>query len=263
MAIDAPLIDWSGNCGNLSAAVGPFAIAEGLVEAPRDGIATVRIWQANLRKRILAHVPMQSGLVQEEGDFELDGVTFPAAEVGLEFLDPGAEGDASGAGGMFPTGRILDTLETADGAFEVTLLNAGNPMVFADALAFGLQGTESQDEVNGDAALLARCERLRAQAAVAMGIARNTEEATQVRRHTPKLIFVAPPAAFATSRGHRQGRHEPQRAQAHGRIRARAGEREGRNVSLNLPRRRRRIQTPRHRRNDGRGAAPTDRRAFR
>ena len=201
VAIDAPLIDWSGNCGNLSAAVGPFAISEGLVEAPRDGRATVRIWQANLGKRIIAHVPMRAGEVQEEGDFELDGVTFPAAEVGLEFLDPGAEGDESGAGGMFPTGRVTEQVETTDGAFNVTLLNAGNPTVFVDARALGLRGTEMQESFNSDASLLARCERLRARAAVAMGIAKTEDEATRLRQHTPKLIFVGLPQAYATSRG--------------------------------------------------------------
>ncbi len=208
VSIDAPLIDWSGNCGNLSAAVGPFAVAEGLVPAPRDGIATVRIWQQNLRKRIIAHVPVLNGDVVEEGDFELDGVTFPAAEVKLEFLDPGGAseessgGDAGRAGrGMFPTGRLVETIGTRDGAFDVTLIDAGNPTVFVEARSLGLDGTELQGPFNADDELLVRCERLRARAAVSMGIAKNEEEATRMRQHVPKLIFVAPPKSYRTSRG--------------------------------------------------------------
>ena len=202
VAIDAPLIDWSGNCGNLTAAVGPFAIAEGLVAAPRDGSAMVRIWQANIGKRIIAQVPMRDGQVVEEGDFELDGVTFPAAEVPIEFLEPGAEeGDDALGGGLFPTGNLTDVLDTADGPVLVTLLNAGIPTVFVEAASLGLTGTELQDRFNADAALLARCERLRARSAVAMGIARDESEATCLRLHTPKLILVAAPRAYTTSRG--------------------------------------------------------------
>jgi len=205
VAIDAPLIDWSGNCGNLSAAVGPFAISEGLVSAPADGIATVRIWQSNLGKRIIAKVPMLGGLVQEEGAFELDGVTFPAAEVGLTFMDPGASKSLNDAGvsrgGIFPTGLKLEYLNTSDGRYEVTMLNAGNPTVFVDAKNLGLSGTEMQECFNTDAALLGRCERLRAQAAVVMGIAATVEEATRLRQHTPKLIYVAPANAYITSSG--------------------------------------------------------------
>jgi len=193
VAIDAPVIDWSGNCGNLTTAVGPFAIAEGLVRAPREGLADVRIWQANIGKRIVSHVPMRDGQVLEEGDFELDGVTFPAAEVKLEFLDPGAEG-----GGMFPTGSPADLLE---GQMEATLINAGNPTVFVDAASLGLKGTEMQDDVNGDAGLLARIEAIRAQGAVRMGLAASAAEATAQRPHTPKVAFVAGPAGYTASDG--------------------------------------------------------------
>ncbi|WP_459614435.1 2-methylaconitate cis-trans isomerase PrpF [Bordetella sp. 2513F-2] len=200
VAIDRPLVDWSGNCGNLSAAVGPYAIAEGLVRAPRDGLATVRIWQANLGKVIVAHVPMQDGEVVELGDFELDGVTFPAAEVRLEFLDPGA--DDGEAGAMFPTGAPLDTLDVPGvGRLQATLINAGNPTVFVDAAALGLDGRELQPAVNGDAALLARCEAVRAHAAVAMGLAADAAQASATRQHTPKLAFVAPPASYIASSG--------------------------------------------------------------
>ncbi len=189
--IDTPSIDWSGNCGNLTTAVGPFAISEGIVGAPRDGIALVRIWQANIGKRIFAYVPMRDGQVVEEGDFELDGVTFPAAEVRLEFMDPGAEG------AMFPTGSVVDFLT---GNVEATLINAGNPTIFVAASSLGLKGTEMQDDVNNDAALLARVEALRCQGSVAMGLAADPAEAAQ-RGHTPKLAFIAPPAAYTSSSG--------------------------------------------------------------
>ena len=200
------MVDWTGNCGNLTSAVGPFAIARGLIDAPADGIAVVRIWQANLSKRIVAHVPMQGGDVLELGDFELDGVTFPAAEIRLEFLDPGA-GDAAsgltdGQHAMFPTGRRVDTLEVPGlGSLQATLIDAGNPTVFVDAAALGFDGRERQADLNGDAALLARCESVRAQGAVAMGLAATAQEATDKRPHTPKLAFVAPPAAYTASNG--------------------------------------------------------------
>lgn len=201
VAIDRPQVDWSGNCGNLSAAVGPYAIAQGLVSAPRDGIATVRIWQANLGKIIVAHVPMQDGDVQELGEFELDGVTFPAAEIQLEFLDPGAE-DEAGAGGMFPTGNLIDQLDIPGvGVLDVTLINAGNPTVFLAATALGLTGTEGQDDINDNPALLARCEAIRAHGAVAMGLADSASAATATRQHTPKLAFVAAPAGYTASSG--------------------------------------------------------------
>jgi probable AcnD-accessory protein PrpF len=201
VAIDRPFIDWSGNCGNLTAAVGPFAVAEGLVEAPRDGIAVVRIWQANIGKRIISHVPVRGGLVVEEGDFELDGVTFPAAEIRIEFLDPGASEDGEG-GSMFPTGRILETLDVPGvGPVEATLINAGNPTIFVAASALGLDGRELQPDVNGNAALLARCEAIRAQGAVAMGLASSAAEATAKRPHTPKLAFVSAPRPYTSSSG--------------------------------------------------------------
>lgn len=203
VAIDRPLIDWSGNCGNLTSAVGPFAIAQGLVAAPRDGTAVVRIWQANIAARIIAHVPMRDGEVVEEGDFELDGVTFPAAQIRIEFLDPSPAQDAEGApGGMFPTGQALDSLEVPGiGRVEVTMINAGNPAVFIDAAQLGLRGNEMQRDVNGDAALLARCEAIRAHATVRMGLASDADEATRLRPHTPKLAFVAPALAYTASSG--------------------------------------------------------------
>src|SRR5262249_24405539 len=171
VAIDAPVIDWSGNCGNLSTAVGPFAIEQGLVQAPADGTATVRIWQANIKKRIISHVPMKDGAVQELGDFELDGVTFPAAEVRLEFLDPADdEGDGEG-GAMFPTGHRIDRLEVPElGAIDATLINAGNPTVFVDAARLGLTGTELQKDINGHPKILALAESVRSRGAVAMGL---------------------------------------------------------------------------------------------
>jgi hypothetical protein len=203
VAIDKAFVDWSGNCGNLSAAVGSFAIAAGLVDAnrvPRDGIAIVRIWQANIGKTIIAHVPMTNGDVQETGDFELDGVTFPAAEVQLEFLDPAAEEEGAG-GSMFPTGRLVDDLEVPGiGTFKATMINAGIPTIFLNAKDIGYTGTELQDAINGDARALAMFETIRAHGAMRMGLIRSLDEAAQ-RQHTPKVAFVAPPADYVASSG--------------------------------------------------------------
>ncbi|RYF28644.1 MAG: 2-methylaconitate cis-trans isomerase PrpF [Comamonadaceae bacterium] len=207
VSIDQPLVDWSGNCGNLSAAVGPFAIQAGLIDAariPADGLCTVRIWQANIGKTIVAHVPMAGGAVQESGDFALDGVAFAAAEVALEFIDPADDGgtDAGGGGGaMFPTGNVVDTLDVPGiGSLQATLINAGIPTVFVNAQALGYAGTELQDAINGDAQALARLEALRAHAAVRMGLIGDVREAA-ARQHTPKLAFVAPPADYTASSG--------------------------------------------------------------
>jgi hypothetical protein len=204
VAIDAPVIDWSGNCGNLSAAVGAFAINSGLVDAPAEGMATVRIWQANIQKKIINHVPMQGGEVQELGDFELDGVAFPAAEVRVEFLDPADdEGEAAG-GAMFPTGERLDVLDVPGvGKIEATLINAGNPTIFIDAASLGLKGTELQGDINGNKELLGCAEAVRAHGAVAMGLVKTTQEATEKRPHTPKLSFIAKPLAYTASDGKR------------------------------------------------------------
>lgn len=197
VAIDRPVIDWSGNCGNLTAAVGPFAITQGLLAAPDDGIARVRIWQANIGKRILADVPMQAGAVVEEGDFELDGVTFPAAEIRIAFLDPGD------AGAMFPTGSTVDRLDVPGvGAVEATLIDAGLPTIFVAAGALGLRGTELQPEVNTNPPLLARLDAIRVAGAVAMGLASSPEDvAARHLLHVPKIAFVAPPANYAASSG--------------------------------------------------------------
>ena len=209
VSIDRRLVDWSGNCGNLSAAVGPFAIANGLVDAdrvPRDGIASVRIWQANIGKTIVAHVPMTAGAVQETGGFELDGVTFPAAEVQLEFLDPADGGDGDGA--MFPTGNVVDRLEVPGvGTLDATLINAGIPAIFVDAGAIGYAGTELQDAINGDAKALAMFETLRAHGALRMGLIQQLVEA-RTRQHTPKIAFVARPADYLPSSGRKVGAGE-------------------------------------------------------
>jgi probable AcnD-accessory protein PrpF len=198
VAIDRPLIDWSGNCGNLTAAVGPFAVSQGWVKAPRDGIAVARIWQQNISRHIVAHVPVRGGEVVEEGDFELDGVTFPAAEIRIEFMDPGGLGDAA----MFPTGKLRDALDVPGvGRVEATLITAGNPTVFVNAAAMGLDGAELQAEVDGNAALLERAEAIRAHGAVAMGLAQSAREASATRLHTPKIVFVAPPRAYTASSG--------------------------------------------------------------
>jgi probable AcnD-accessory protein PrpF len=205
VAIDKAFIDWSGNCGNLSAAVGPFAVANGLVAAdriPRDGVAIVRIWQANIGKTIVAHVPMVQGEVQETGDFELDGVTFPAAEVRLEFMDPAAEEDGAG-GSMFPTGALVDDLEVPGvGTLKATLINAGIPTIFLNAQDIGYTGTELQEAVNGDEKALAMLETIRAHGAVRMGLIKHIDEAAK-RQHTPKVAFVAGPAEYMSSSGKR------------------------------------------------------------
>jgi probable AcnD-accessory protein PrpF len=205
VSIDAPFVDWSGNCGNLSAAVGPFAIANGLIDparVPRDGTVTVRVWQANIGKTIVAHVPITGGAVQETGDFELDGVTFPAAEVQLEFLDPAAEEEGAG-GAMFPTGRLVDDLEVPGlGTLKATMINAGIPTIFVDAASVGCTGTELQEQVNGDAKALAMFETLRAHGAMRMGLISKLEEAAR-RQHTPKVAFVAPPKDYVASSGKR------------------------------------------------------------
>ena len=206
VAIDSPFVDWSGNCGNLSAAVGPFAIASGLVapgRIPHDGVCTVRIWQANIGKTIVAHVPVAGGQVQETGDFALDGVAFPAAEVLLEFLDPadGGEGGEGGGSALFPTGQLVDTLDVPGvGRLQATLINAGIPTIFLNARDVGCTGTELQDAINGDAAALARFEAIRAWGAVKMGLVHDVAEAA-TRQHTPKLAFVAPPADYVASSG--------------------------------------------------------------
>lgn len=203
VSIDSAFVDWSGNCGNLSAAVGPFSIGAGLIDPsriPRKGTATVRIWQANIGKTIIAHVPITDSQVQETGDFELDGVTFPAAEVQLEFMDPAAEEEGAG-GAMFPTGNLVDELSVPGvGVLRATMINAGIPTIFLNAADIGCTGTELQDAINTDPAALARFETIRAHGAVRMGLIGNIDEAAR-RQHTPKVAFVAPPASYTASSG--------------------------------------------------------------
>jgi probable AcnD-accessory protein PrpF len=204
VSIDRAFVDWSGNCGNLSAAVGPFAIANGLIDparVPRDGLCTLRIWQANIGKTIVAHVPIANGAVQETGDFELDGVTFPAAEVQLEFLDPADEGEGEGGGAMFPTGHLVDDLEVPGvGTLKATLITAGIPTVFVDAEAIGYTGTELQDAINGDPKALAMFETIRAWGALRMGLIKDLAEAAK-RQHTPKVAFVGRAKTYTASSG--------------------------------------------------------------
>ena len=204
VSIDKPFVDWSGNCGNLSAAVGPFAILNGLIDGsriPHNGVAAIRIWQANIGKTIIAHVSVTNGEVQETGDFELDGVTFPAAEVNLEFMDPGAdEGDGEG-GAMFPTGNLIDDLEVPGvGTFRATMINAGIPTVFINAADVCYTGTELQSAINSDAKALAMFETIRAHGAMRMGLITSLDEA-KTRQHTPKLAIVAPPKDYVSSSG--------------------------------------------------------------
>ena len=203
VSIDKPFVDWSGNCGNLTAAVGSFAISNGLVDAsriPHNGIAVVRVWQANIGKTIIAHVPITNGEVQETGDFELDGVTFPAAEVQVEFLDPAAE-EEGGGGSMFPTGNLVDDLEVPGvGTFKATMINAGIPTIFVNAEDIGYKGTELQGAINGDPKALLMFETIRAYGALRMGLISNVDEAAK-RQHTPKVAFVAKPAEYVSSSG--------------------------------------------------------------
>lgn len=203
VSIDTSFVDWSGNCGNLSAAVGPFAISNGLVNPdriPLNGVCTVRIWQANIGKTIVAHVPITDGQVQETGDFELDGVTFRAAEVQLEFMDPAAEEEGAG-GTMFPTGNLVDDLEVPGiGTFKATMINAGIPAIFLNAEDIGYTGAELQDAINSDPQALARFETIRAHGAVRMGLIKHVDEAVK-RQHTPKVAFVAKPHDYVASSG--------------------------------------------------------------
>ena len=199
VAIDKPFVDWSGNCGNLTSAVGAFAISNGLVDKsrlPNNGVAIVRVWQANIKKSILVHVPMTNGEVQETGDFELDGVTFAAAEVKLEFIDP-----ADGDGALFPTGNVVDDLKVPGvGTLKATMINAGIPTVFINAADIGYTGIELQDDINNDVAALEKLETIRAYGAVKMGLITNINEA-QARQHTPKVAFVAAPLDYKASSG--------------------------------------------------------------
>lgn len=202
ISIDKAFVDWSGNCGNLSTAAGAFAIHAGLIDPariPQNGTCVVRIWQANIQKTIIAHVPVTNGQVQETGDFELDGVTFPAAEIVLEFLDPSDDGEEGGS--MFPTGNLVDDLEVPGvGTFKATMISAGIPTVFVNAEDIGYQGTELREDINGDPAQLARFEKIRVAGALRMGLIKTAEEAL-TRQHTPKIAFVSPPKTYKASSG--------------------------------------------------------------
>ncbi|RBP50885.1 2-methylaconitate cis-trans isomerase [Arenicella xantha] len=206
VSIDKPVVDWSGNCGNLSAAVGPFAIAQGMLDAgrlPDNGIVEVKIWQANIAKTIVASVPIKDGEVQEIGDFELDGVTFPAAEIELAFMDP-----AAGDGDLFPTGNIVDDLAVeGHGVFLATMINAGIPTIFVNAADLGFSGKELQSDINSDASLLTKLEAIRLSGALQMGLANTLQEAS-ASQHTPKLAFVAPADSYTASSGKLVDREE-------------------------------------------------------
>jgi len=206
VAIDKAFVDWSGNCGNLSTAAGAFAIHAGLIDparVPDNGVCVVRIWQANIKKTIIAHVPVTNGQVQETGDFELDGVTFPAAEIVLEFMDPSDDGDEGGS--MFPTGNLVDELEVPEfvvkgGTLKATMITAGIPTVFVNAKDIGYTGTELREQINNDPAALKRFEAIRVAGALRMGLIKTPEEAA-TRQHTPKIAFVAPPTTYKASSG--------------------------------------------------------------
>lgn len=211
VAIENAFVDWTGNCGNLSTAVGPFAIANGFIDKsrlPQDGTFAVRVWQANIGKTIVVHVPIANGQVQETGDFKLDGVAFPAAEIVLEFIDPADEGEGEGSGAMFPTGNLVDMLEVPGlGTLRATMITAGIPTIFVDAADIGYSGSELQEAINGDAAALARFEAIRTAGALKMGIIRDPAEMAR-RQHSPKVAFVAPPADYVASSGKRIGKDD-------------------------------------------------------
>ena len=202
VSIDKPFVDWSGNCGNLSTAAGAFAIHAGLVDPariPENGVAVVRVWQANIQKTIIAHVPVTNGQVQETGDFELDGVTFPAAEIVLEFMDPSDDGEDGGS--MFPTGNLVDDLEVPNvGTLKATMITAGIPTVFVNAADIGYTGTELREQINSDPEALKRFEAIRVAGALRMGLIKTPEEAA-TRQHTPKIAFVAPATTYTASSG--------------------------------------------------------------
>ena len=204
VSIDKAFVDWSGNCGNLSTAAGAFALHAGLVDAariPQNGICVVRIWQANINKTIIAHVPVTNGQVQELGDFELDGVTFPAAEIVLEFLDPADEGEGDTGGSMFPTGNLIDDLDVPNiGTLKATMITAGIPTVFVNAEDIGYTGTELQEAINGDTKALAKFEAIRVAGALRMGLIKHPDEAL-TRQHTPKIAFVAKAKDYISSSG--------------------------------------------------------------
>ncbi|WP_445937318.1 2-methylaconitate cis-trans isomerase PrpF [Pseudomonas sp.] len=202
VSIDKAFVDWSGNCGNMSTGAGAFAIHAGLLDPariPENGVCVVRIWQANIHKTIIAHVPVSNGQVQETGDFELDGVTFPAAEIVLEFLDPSDDGEEGGS--MFPTGNLVDELEVPGvGTFKATMITAGIPTVFVNAEDIGYSGTELREQINGDPEQLARFEKIRVAGALRMGLIKTADEAA-TRQHTPKIAFVAKPKDYVSSSG--------------------------------------------------------------
>lgn len=202
VSIETDFVDWSGNCGNLSTAAGAFGLHAGYVDearVPEDGVCVVRIWQANIGKTILAHVPVTAGQVQETGDFELDGVTFPAAEIVLEFIDPADDGEEGGA--MFPTGHVVDALDVPGiGTLQATMINSGIPTIFVNAADIGFTGTELQPAINGDKAILDRMEAIRVAGALRMGLIKTPEEAV-TRQHSPKVAFVAPAQDYTSSAG--------------------------------------------------------------
>lgn len=202
ISIDKAFVDWSGNCGNLSTAAGAFAIHAGLMDpsrVPQNGTCVVRIWQANIKKTIIAHVPVTNGQVQETGDFELDGVTFPAAEIVLEFMDPSDDGDEGCS--MFPTGNLVDDLEVPGlGTLKATMITAGIPTVFVNAAEVGFTGTELREAINTKPDVLAKFETIRVAGALRMGLIKKPEEAA-TRQHTPKVAFVSPPKDYVSSSG--------------------------------------------------------------
>ncbi len=195
-------VDYSGNCGNMSSAVGPFAVDEGLVTASAAdaaGEATVRIHNTNTRKLIVAHFPLDGGRAAVDGDFSLPGVAGTGAPVRLDFLEPGG----AGTGRLLPTGNPIDTLD-ANGmrGIEASMVDAANPCVFVAADALGASGVEMPDELEANGALLRRLEAIRIAASLRMGIAKTAEAAARIPS-IPKVAMVAPAREARTLAGER------------------------------------------------------------
>lgn len=198
VSIDKPFVDWSGNCGNLSGAIGSFAISRGLFpkEKLHEGIVKVIIWQKNIKKSIVNYVDIENGEVKEMGDFFLDGVAFGANEIKVEFMSPIDKDEK-----IFPTNNLIDDLVVPNlGTFKVTMINAGIPTIFLNAKDLGYSGTELQEDINFDKKALERFETIRAYGALKMGLIKDIKEA-QTRAHTPKIAFVSPPKSYISSSG--------------------------------------------------------------
>src|SRR6476661_9962337 len=194
--IDKARVDYNSNCGNMSSAIGPFAVDEGLVPKPRDGEAVVRIHNTNTKKIIVARFGMDGDEAAVSGDMALDGVGGTGAPIRLEFMQPGG----AKTGKLLPTGRAADMLQVPGvGRMPVSMIDAANPCVFVPAEAIGATATEPPTEIEGNSQLMAKLEAIRRAASVAMGIAPDIEKAGNLS--VPIVAFVAPPVAMSVLSG--------------------------------------------------------------